>query len=177
MTAKPQGFLKLLVCDDDRAFRQRLARSLRERGFLVFEADNARSGLEAAKEYAPDGVVVDLRMPGEGGLWLVQQVQAELPAARVLVLTGFGSITTAIEAVRLGAVNYLTKPASANAIVAGFFPELGARDTNAQLPSLAQIESEYVNRVLAEHEGNVSQAAKVLGVHRRSLQRRLRKDA
>jgi two-component system response regulator RegA len=96
------------------------------------------------------------------------------PTMRVVVLTGFGSIATALEAVRLGAKNYLTKPASLQSIVQAFFPEqLPAPDAD-KLPSLAQVQEEYVNRVLAEHDGNVSQSAKVLGLARRSLQRRLR---
>lgn len=177
MKAPSEQFSKLLVCDDDRAFRQRLARSLRSRGFTVFEAEDARSALGAVNEFSPDGVVVDMRMPGESGLWLVQQVRERSSATRVVVLTGFGSINTALDAVRLGAVNYLTKPASVDAILAGFFPESVPAGTDEQLPSLAEVEAEYVQRVLAEHEGNVSQAAKVLGVHRRSLQRRLRKDS
>ena len=177
MKAPCEQFSKLLVCDDDRAFRQRLARSLRSRGFTVFEAEDARSALGAVNEFSPDGVVVDMRMPGESGLWLVQHVRERSSATRVVVLTGFGSINTALDAVRLGAVNYLTKPASVDAILAGFFPESVPAGTDEQLPSLAEVEAEYVHRVLAEHEGNVSQAAKVLGVHRRSLQRRLRKDS
>lgn len=177
MTLPSENFSKLLVCDDDRAFRQRLARALRGRGFAVFEAEDASSGLEAAVEYAPDGIVVDLRMPGESGLWLVQQVRERHPKTKILVLTGFGSINTALEAVRMGAINYLTKPASADSILAGFFPENAQNSVDCQLPSLAEVEAEYVHRVLAEHEGNVSQTAKVLGVHRRSLQRRLRKDS
>lgn len=177
MSGPDAGFSKLLVCDDDKAFRQRLARSLRGRGFTVLEAEDAKSGVDAVTEYSPDGVVVDMRMPGESGLWLVQQVRHLLPAARIVVLTGFGSIATALDAMRLGATNYLTKPASLEKILEAFFPEQSAPATSAELPSLAEVEQEYVNRVLAEHEGNVSQAAKVLGVHRRSLQRRLRKDS
>jgi len=168
---------RILVCDDDTPFRQRLARSLRTAGYVVFEATDAQSGLEAAIEFQPDGVLIDMRMPGESGLWLVPKVCDALPQARIVVLTGFGSITTALEAVRLGATNYLTKPAPISAIVAAFTPEIAASASVAELPSLEEVESEYVHRVLAEHDGNVSQAAKVLGVHRRSLQRRLRRDA
>ncbi len=176
MRAGP-GFSKVLVCDDDRAFRQRLARSLRSAGYTVFEAEDATSGLETALEYRPDGILVDMRMPGESGLWLLPKLRASLPESRIVVLTGFGSISTALEAVRLGATHFVTKPAKLEAILAAFFPERQAAPSHeAQLPSLAEVESEYVNRVLTEHDGNVSQAAKVLGVHRRSLQRRLRRD-
>lgn len=176
MIGPSPGFSKLLVCDDDTPFRQRLARSLRGQGFVVFEADSAASGIEAAREYSPDAIVVDMRMPGESGLWFVQELRKFLPAARVLVLTGFGSISTALDAIRLGATNYLTKPATLGKILEAFFPEKGLPATSAELPSLAEVEQEYVNRVLEEHEGNVSQAAKALGVHRRSLQRKLRRE-
>ena len=168
-------FSKILVCDDDKVFRQRLARALRNEGYTVFEAIDARSGLETASEFQPDGVLIDLRMPGESGLWLVPRVRDILPRARIVVFTGFGSITTALDAMRLGATHYLTKPASLEKIVAGFFPENQMSTTEGQTPSLAEVEEEYVHRVLAEHDGNVSQAAKILGLHRRSLQRRLRR--
>jgi len=168
---------RILVCDDDAPFRQRLSRSLRTAGHTVFEASDAREALEAAVEFQPDGVLVDMRMPGESGLWLVPRVRAALPQARIVVFTGFGSIATALEAVRLGATNYLTKPASTSAILSAFTPELASPGAPPTLPSLEEVENEYVNRVLAEHDGNVSQAAKVLGVHRRSLQRRLRRES
>lgn len=169
-------FTKILVCDDDRHFRQRLARSLRTAGYTVFEAEDAHSALNTAADYHPDGVLLDMRMPGEGGLWLIPRLLEVLPDVRIVVLTGFGSIQTALEAVRLGAINYLTKPITIEKIQAGFFPERQSPQQEAELPSLAEIEHEYVNRVLAEHDGNVSQAAKVLGVHRRSLQRKLRRE-
>ena len=174
MTAA-KALSKILVCDDDRTFRQRLARSLRDSGFTVFEAECAQTGLEAVQEYRPDGVLVDMRMPGESGLTLVPQVRAALPEARIVVFTGFGSIATALEAVRRGATNYLTKPATVGKIIEAFFPENQEARLSADIPSLAEVENEYVYRVLAEQDGNVSQAAKVLGVHRRSLQRRLKK--
>lgn len=169
-----EDFSKLLICDDDEAFRRRLVRSFRERGFEVYEAENARSAEEFVCQYQPHGVLVDLRMPGENGLWLVSSITQKFPTIRVVVLTGFGSIATALDAVRLGAKNYLTKPASLQSIVQAFFPDEEQVRIQSELPSLAEVEEEYVNRVLAEHDGNVSQSAKVLGVARRSLQRRLR---
>lgn len=170
------GFSKILVCDDDATFRRRLAKSLRDRGFEVYEAENADSGLEVCRQYLPHGVIVDMRMPGESGLWLVRALRdTDSVTTRVVVLTGFGSIATALEAIRLGAVNYLTKPVAVDAIIAAFFPEDGAPKIEVEIPSLAEVEAEYVNRVLAEHDGNVSQSAKVLGLARRSLQRRLRR--
>jgi len=164
---------KILVCDDDAAFRRRLARSLRDKGFCVYEAVDVRHGLETFLEYRPTRVIVDLRMPGETGLTLVSEIAKHDPACKVLVLTGFGSISTALEAVRRGAINYLTKPVTVSQILTSFSPQ--SDDTALEaLPSLAQVEAEYVQRVLDQCGGNVSQSAKILGVHRRSLQRKLR---
>jgi two-component system response regulator RegA len=165
-----------LVCDDDAPFRKRLARALRDRGFVVYEAENAESGLEFFGEYSPKRVLVDLRMPGAGGLWLVGEISARDPGCSIVVLTGFGSIATALEAVRKGALNYLTKPASVEQILAAFNSEGERADITQEMPSLAQVEAEYVQRVLDQCGGNVSRSAKVLGVNRRSLQRRMKKS-
>jgi two-component system response regulator RegA len=165
---------RILICDDDGSFRRRLKRSLSQLGLEVFEAENAEDAIEAQREYAPDSAVVDLRMPGQSGLWLVAELVKNNPRIAVVVLTGFGSITTALEAVRNGAINYLTKPMSAEHLVAAFTPERIPSRVSVQMPSLAEVEAEYVQRVLSECEGNVTQSAKVLGVHRRSLQRKLR---
>jgi two-component system response regulator RegA len=170
----PKADARILVCDDDAAFRKRLARSLRDKGYSVYEADNAGSGLEAFLEYQPGRVLVDLRMPGESGLWLVSEIARRAPECRVVVLTGFGSIATALDAIKRGAVNYLTKPATVAQILASFSPEYSQSNEQVTMPSLAEVEAEYVQRVLDECGGNVSQSAKVLGVHRRSLQRKLK---
>jgi two-component system response regulator RegA len=148
---------------------------LRDKKYGVYEADNAHVGLEAFLEYSPGRVLVDLRMPGESGLWLVREIVSRAPECKIVVLTGFGSIATALEAIKRGAINYLTKPASVAQILAAFAPDyLQADELPAQMPSLAQVEAEYVQRVLDECGGNVSQSAKILGVHRRSLQRKLK---
>ena len=166
---------RILVCDDDGPFRRRLARTLRDRDLIVFEAEDARMALDALATYEMDSAVIDLRMPNENGLWLVQEIARGFPAVRVVVLTGFGSINTAIHAVNLGAVHYLTKPVSTDQLLSAFTsePAPSAIDCDAGLPSLEEVETEYVNRVLDEFDGNVSRSAKVLGLHRRSLQRRL----
>lgn len=166
---------RILICDDDAPFRKRLARSLRDRNVEVYEAESATSALQVACEYEPDGILVDLRMPGESGLWLISEIKRKEIAARIVVLTGFGSITTALEATRRGAINYLTKPVTANQILTSFFPRIVADSPEVAMPSLAQVEAEYVHRVLDEFGGNVSQSAKILGVHRRSLQRKLKR--
>jgi two-component system response regulator RegA len=171
----------LLLADDSYAFRERLARAFRDRGFAVRTASNYDEAMALAREAAPELAVIDLRMPGPSGLDLVRDLKALHPDSRVLVLSGFGSIATAIDAVRLGAVNFLPKPADADDILAAF--ERGAADVSApadtepETPSLARAEWEHIHRVLADCGGNISEAARRLGIHRRSLQRKLQKRA
>jgi len=164
--------LSLLLVDDDEVFRSRLALALRARNYDVREASTAAMAIELAESETPERAIVDLRIPGVSGLEVVKALKALDPSTEIVVLTGYGSIATAIEAVRLGARDYLTKPADADRIVAaleGRPPGEGAEET----PSLARVEWEHIQRVLADCEGNVSEAARRLGVHRRSLQRKL----
>ena len=132
-----------------------------------------------AIEESPELALVDLRMPGASGLSLVRTLLEIDPHTRVVVLTGYGSIATALEAVRLGAVHYLQKPADVDEILAAFHrDELPPSESPApptHVPSLARAEWEHIQRVLTDCGGNVSQAARLLGVHRRSLQRKLSK--
>ena len=165
---------RILLCDDDAAFRRRLKRSLSQRGLEVFEAENAQEALQAQGGYNPDSAVVDLRMPGQSGLWLVGELLKNNSEIAVVILTGFGSIATALDAMRLGAINYLTKPVSAEQMIVSFAPDRVLPQAPIPMPSLAEVEAEYVQRVLSECDGNVTHSAKVLGVHRRSLQRKLR---
>jgi two-component system response regulator RegA len=171
----------LLIVEDDDVLRSRLARAFLARGFEVREAADAESALRLAGEETPELAVVDLRLPGSSGLEAVRGLLELDPNTAVVVLTGYGSIATALEAVRLGAVHYLTKPANVDEILAGF--ARGARGGDGPresapatvTPTLARVEWEHINRVLADCAGNVSQAARVLGLHRRSLQRKLAK--
>lgn len=119
--------------------------------------------------------VVDMRLPDQSGLDVVRQLKAIDEATAIVVLTGYGSIATALEAVRLGAMHYLTKPTDADRILAAFQHGLAARprDLPTDPPSLARVEWEHLNRVLTDCDGNVSEAARQLGMHRRSLQRKL----
>jgi two-component system response regulator RegA len=170
----------LLLVDDSIAFRERLARAFRERGFRVYTAGNYDEAMALARRHPPELAVVDLRMPGASGLHLVRDLTQLGAGTRVLVLSGFGSIATAVDAVHLGAVNFLPKPADADDILAAF--DRGARvpegaGSQWETPSLARAEWEHINRVLADCGGNVSEAARRLGIHRRSLQRKLRKRA
>jgi two-component system response regulator RegA len=114
-------------------------------------------------------------MPGAGGLWLVKEIASRDPECAIVVLTGFGSINTALDAVRRGARNYLTKPASVDQILAAFSSDTESIGASYEMPSLAEVEAEYVQRVLDQCGGNVSRSAKVLGVNRRSLQRRMKR--
>ena len=171
----------LLLVDDSSEFRQRLARAFEDRGYCVRAAANYDEAVQLAKEKMPGRAVVDLRMPGRSGLELVQELKRLDASVEVLLLTGFGSMTAAVDAIRLGAVNVLAKPADADDILAAF--ERGSADfdqppeTSHEVPSLARAEWEHIHRVLADCGGNISEAARRLGIHRRSLQRKLRKRA
>lgn len=174
-----------LVVDDDAVFRDRLARALQRRGHTVATAADADEAVERARQDSPERAIVDLRMPGRSGLELVSALLEIDPGTRVLVLTGYGSIPTAVEAIRRGACNYLQKPADADQILAAFEPghrvEGDAPATPGPelaegTPSLARVEWEHLQRVLHDCGGNISEAARRLGMHRRSLQRKLWKN-
>jgi two-component system response regulator RegA len=169
----------LLIVEDDDVLRSRLARAFRERGFEVREAADAPSAGAQARRESPEYALVDLRLPGGSGLDVVRALASIDSTTNVVVLTGYGSIATAIEAVRLGATHYLTKPADVDEILAGFARAKGGgaveHSASESTPSLARVEWEHINRVLADCGGNVSQAARALGIHRRSLQRKLSK--
>jgi two-component system, response regulator RegA len=169
----------ILLVDDDEVFRRRLARAFEERGYDVRAAGDYDEAMIAAIDDSPEYAVVDLRMPGYSGLELVRALKDIDPATKIVVLTGYGSIATAIDAIRLGATYYLPKPADADDIVAAFArgeaPPLQPPDPDYQAPSLARAEWEHINRVLSDCGGNISEAARRLGIHRRSLQRKLQK--
>jgi two-component system response regulator RegA len=176
MTGEPRRVRRLLVVEDDDVLRARLARAFRERGFEVREAADAASATRAAHSEPPSHALVDLRLPDASGLEVVRALIDVDRATAVVVLTGYGSIATALEAVRLGARHYLTKPADVEEILSAFAREqLGSAHPPDAAPTLARVEWEHINRVLADCGGNVSQASRVLGIHRRSLQRKLAK--
>jgi two-component system response regulator RegA len=168
----------ILLVDDDQVFVERLARAFRDRGFEVRTATDYNSALVLARAESPELAVVDLRMPGPTGLELVRGLAAIDSSTKILVLTGYGSIATAVEAIRLGAKDYLPKPADIDDILAAL--NRGSDDKRTmpaefQAPSLARAEWEHIQRVLADCQGNVSEAARRLGIHRRSLQRKLQR--
>ena len=166
------------MVDDDHAFRTRLVRALAARGHAAHGAGTVDEALEVAGRVRPTAAVVDLKMPGgKSGLELVPRLVEQFPGIQVVVLTGYGSIATAVEAVRKGAMNYLSKPLDADQILAAFEPETegAAVGVEEPPPSLARVEWEHIQRILSDCGGNISLAARRLGIHRRSLQRKLGK--
>ncbi|HVH07304.1 MAG TPA: response regulator [Myxococcota bacterium] len=173
----PDAAVRLLLVDDDEPYRTRLARAFRERGLEVAEARSAEAALAVARSFRPERAVLDLRMEDRSGIDLLADLRREHGALDCVVLTGYGSIATALEAVRRGAVDYLTKPADADEILRAFDkrepqPEAPEGDA-ANVPSLHRVEWEHIQRVLTACGGNVSRAARLLGLHRRTLQRKL----
>lgn len=168
----------MLVVDDDPTFREVLGRAMRRRGFDVREAAGVEEALSLIGDAPPSRAVVDLRMPGASGLKLVEALRRRAPHSRIVVLTGYASIATAIDAMKLGATHYLAKPADADEIVAAFgdaAPHVVEPIAPRPL-SVDRLEWEHIQRVLAEYDGNISATARALGMHRRTLQRKLGKN-
>jgi two-component system, response regulator RegA len=166
---------RLLLVDDDDTLRSRLARAMVTRGFAVSESATGAAALAVAMCGSLDFAVVDLRLPDMDGLDVVRGVKIAAPGARVVVLTGYGSIATALEAVRLGASDYLTKPVDADDVTRAITDQNSRESTSQRPPTLARVEWEHINRVLLDCSGNVTATARALGIHRRSLQRKLSK--
>jgi len=164
----------VLIVDDDEVFRQSLCRAFRLRGWEACEAGGSNQALNVTRGFAPDLALVDLRMPGESGLDVVRALRGLDATLVIVMLTGYGSIATAIEAVRCGANHYLMKPVDVDQILAAYGGVTDAAQPVA-VPSLARVEWEHIQRVLVDCDGNISQTAKLLGMHRRSLQRKLNK--
>src|ERR1051326_7154789 len=168
----------ILVVDDDPVFRNRLCRAFRDRACEAHEAGTKEETLRFAANISPDLVLLDLKMPGLSGLDLIQDIKKLDSTIAVIILTGYGSIPTAMQALKLGADHYLSKPADAEQILAAYRDlnrSAAAKHTPTAVPSLARVEWEHIQRVLSDCSGNISQAAKLLGIHRRSLQRKLSK--
>lgn len=178
-TTKPS----ILLVDDDQRLRSRMARAFDARGYDTQQAEGYEGAIAIASEESTELAVVDLRMPGKSGLDVVRELHRIDPATKIVVLTGYGSIATALEAVRLGATHYLTKPADVDEVIAAFERDRAdSRSTSSmtegeapETPSLARVEWEHIQRVLTDCDGNITKAAERLGIHRRSLQRKLAK--
>lgn len=165
-----------LVIDDDAVFAETLARSLRRRGHTAHIATDADTALAACASLQPGRMILDLKLAETSGLRLLPELIAREPDAEIVILTGYSSIATAVSAIKLGAVHYLAKPASLDEILAAFTADapFPAPPPEA-LPSLNRVEWEHIQRALDEHDGNIAATARALGMHRRTLQRKLGK--
>ncbi|MCA1769112.1 MAG: response regulator transcription factor [Halomonas sp.] len=168
---------RLLIIDDDEMFCHVLERAMRRRGFEVLVAHDAEQALALAHQQKPTLATLDLKLEHDSGLKLLPDLLEIVPECRVVVLTGYSSIATAVEAIKLGALNYMCKPADADEILAAFDKEAGDPETGVaeQPPSINRIAWEHIQKVLHEHDGNISATARALGMHRRTLQRKLQK--
>lgn len=168
----------LLLVEDDAIFAGVMARALQARGFAVALAHDAAGALQQARAIEPRFAVVDLKLGADSGLALIPDLLREVPALRILLLTGYASIATAVEAIKRGAHDYLAKPVDADAVVRALLDDRADDAGNAppELPlPLRRLEWEHIQRTLQECDGNVSAAARRLGMHRRTLQRKLAK--
>jgi two-component system response regulator RegA len=176
MTDPREESASLLLVDDDATFCRVLGAALEKRGFAVTVAHSVEQAVPLAQDSSPEFAVVDLKMGGAPGLVLVKLLHELDPNTRIVVLTGYASIATAVEAIKLGATQYLAKPANADEIVAAFDH---APDSHAPLKTqpaqIGRLEWEHIQRVLQEHDGNISATARALNMHRRTLQRKLAK--
>lgn len=169
---------RYLIADDDDVFRETLARSLRKRGLDVLEADSIETVKKLLADVETDlqRAVIDLRLGQDNGLELIKAIREHSPHTKIVMVTGYSSIATSVDAMKLGACNYLCKPVGTAEIVAAFddqpdaLPEVPDRP-----PSVERLEWEHIQRVLADNQGNISATARSLGMHRRTLQRKLQK--
>ncbi|HEY5338793.1 MAG TPA: ActR/PrrA/RegA family redox response regulator transcription factor [Rhizomicrobium sp.] len=176
MTDKPAEDRSLLIVEDDRPFRERLARAMEARGFTVAIAETVAQGIARAKEAPPAFAVVDLKLDDGNGLDVVEVLHGTRPEARVVVLTGFGNIATAVAAVKYGAIDYLPKPADADDILAALQAPSGSKPKPPENPMSAdRVRWEHIQRVYELCGHNVSETARRLNMHRRTLQRILAK--
>ncbi len=168
---------KLLVIDDDETFAQVLSSALSKQGFDTLHALNCSQALKLAQQMRPDYAIVDLRIGQESGLNLIQQLKTLNSDMHILILTGYASIATAVEAIKLGAAHYLTKPADTREIIKALQKQDADPDVepSAHPLSVKRLEWEHLQKVLLDHDGNISAAARALGMHRRTLQRKLAK--
>jgi len=167
-----------LIIDDDPSFNAILVRTLERRGYVAFGALDTASALQLARETQAGQIILDLNLNGSSGLALIPELLAINPDCRIVVLTGYASIATAVDAVKLGAIQYLAKPVEIEAILAAFEDDSGP---DFDLPvsdeplSVDRMEWEHIQRILNENDGNISATARALKMHRRTLQRKLSK--
>jgi two-component system response regulator RegA len=169
---------RILLIDDDPVFTSVMARGFKRRGFIAHDCANAEQALLECIEFRPSHILLDLNMPGTSGLVILPQLLKLAPDTKLVVLTGYSSIVTAVEATRAGATNYLCKPATIEEVLTAFEGDDAPQGETA-IPSdpisVERLEWEHIQRVLQAHEGNISATARALGMHRRTLQRKLQK--
>lgn len=167
----------LLIVDDDSVFCEVLTKAMVKRGFEVICAHTIASAMEKVESLVPEYAIIDLKLADESGLTLVEKIRKLDPGTRIIMLTGYASIATAIEAIKLGATHYLAKPVDVNEILAAF--ERTSGEANVPISpnplSVDRLEWEYIHRILAENNNNISVTARILNMHRRTLQRKLAK--
>lgn len=176
---------RILIVEDDDTFNATLLRALKRRGYEALAAKSAPAALDIAQSTLPDWVVLDLNLDGASGLVLIPRLLAINPACRIVILTGYASITTAVDAIKLGAVQYLAKPVDVDTLLRAFGHILEADESSREVSTAAvvspvpmsvdRMEWEHIQRVLREHKGNISSTARALNMHRRTLQRKLLK--
>ncbi len=166
-----------LIVDDDPTLAGMLERVLQRRGFSTISASDAAQALQLTNSVMFERAIVDLKLGSDSGLQLIRELKLRQPEMAIVMLTGYSSISTAVEAVKLGAVNYLCKPADADEILAAFGEQkqqLSTETTYTPL-SIDRLEWEHIQKILQENDGNISATARALGMHRRTLQRKLHK--
>ncbi|MBA4502830.1 response regulator transcription factor [Marinobacterium marinum] len=170
---------QLLIVDDDPTFTRVLAKAMTRRGLEVNVARDVPDALRQAKDCPPTYATVDLKMEGPSGLALIPELRALNPDMKILVLTGYASIATTVDAIKSGADNYLPKPADADQILRALDDTTVGKEAETEIPdtpmSVNRLEWEHIHKVLQEHDGNISATARALGMHRRTLQRKLAK--
>ncbi len=166
----------LLIVDDDNPFRERLARAMEKKGFIVSQAESVKKGIETVKQKKPAFAVVDLRLGDGNGLEVVKEIQALNSKSRVIMLTGYGNIPTAVAAIKQGAIDYLSKPADADDVERALLADPNRKASPPENPMSAdRVKWEHIHRVFELCNRNVSETARRLKMHRRTLQRILSK--
>lgn len=173
-----KDYKEILIAEDDETFANSLSRSFERRNYKVKIANNIKEAIAALKTFHPSHAVIDLKIHGESGLELIKYLHEFDKRMKIVMLTGYASITTTIEAIKSGACYYLAKPANADMIISAFDNEINPTN-NQELPSkktsIKNLEWEHIHQVLVETNFNISKSARILGMHRRTLARKLEK--
>lgn len=171
---------KLLIIEDDIAFANTLSRRMTKHGFSCQQVHQADQALHTCLQQKPDCILLDMKLADQNGLTLIKPIRAALPDVRLVLLTGFSSVATAVQAMRLGADDYLAKPVNTQMLLTALNAENGEEvpvnlDLEVDTISTERLEWEHINQVLNSNQGNISETARQLGMHRRTLQRKLQK--